>query len=57
MADERPIRPAGQATLWAFAGLDPLTGEYFEEGADETEEFLRTRVSMAVAVFRAYAFC
>ena len=43
--DERPIRPAAQATLWAFAGRDPRTGAEVGEPDDEIDAFLQTQAA------------
>ena len=53
--DDRPIRPAGQALLRAFAGRHPGTGQAPGEMTselDELDEFLLTQVCMlAVPIF------
>ena len=42
--EERPIRPAGQGVMRAFAGRDPATGAYFGEPLSQLEEFLVNQV-------------
>jgi hypothetical protein len=42
--DERPIRPAGQAVLWAFAGRHAATGADPGEPLSQLEEFLINEV-------------
>jgi hypothetical protein len=48
MEDGPRIRQAGEATLRAFAGLNPATGLADGEARSEFEEFLRNQVPSCV---------